>query len=234
MQVHQRDVVIAVGGRLLEGTLCVPESAVGLVLMAPGKGSSRFSPRHVPVARALHGVGLATLLVDLLTADEESTARSTLDVRFVVELLAGRLMAALGWVGRDEQVYGLPVGLYGSGIGAAAALVVAARAPNDVFAVVSRGGRPDLARDVLPDVLVPTLLIVGGADAPGLEVNEEALRLLGGRKELRAIPGATSLLEERGAMDEVARLTTEWLSTYVRGAAGPEVRGWVDPAGSVP
>jgi putative phosphoribosyl transferase len=229
MDVFQREVDIAVAGRLLGGTLTVPQQAGGLVIFAPGSGSNRFSPRHSAVARVLQRTGMATLLMDLLTADEEAAERMTLHPRSNIELLAGRLIAALGWVGRRPEVSGLPVGMFGSSSGAAAALVAAAEAPNDVFAVVSRGGRPDLASDALPRVQAPTLLIVGGRDEGVIELNEAALARLHCEKELRLVPRATHLFEEPGTIEEVARLAAEWFSTYLRGAAGREVPGWVDP-----
>lgn len=229
MDVLQREVDIAVAGRLLGGMLTVPQQAKGLIIFAHGSGSSRFSPRNDAVARVLQSTGMATLLMELLTADEEAAERMALDPLFNIELLAGRLIAALGWVGRRPEVSGLPVGMFGSRTGAAAALVAAAEAPNDVFAVVSRGGRPDLAGDALPRVRAPTLLLVGGQDESIIELNEEALARLRCERELRLIPGATHLFEEPGTLAEVARLAAEWFSTYVRGAAGLEVPGWVDP-----
>lgn len=227
---HKREVDIAAGGRLLEGTLTVPEKVRGLVLFAHGSGSSRFSPRNNAVARALNDAGLATLLLDLLTAEEEMAERFTRHLRFDIDLLANRLGAAIEWVGRDPEVNTQPVGLFGSSTGAAAALVAAAKFPGDVFAVVSRGGRPDLAEDALPLVRAPTLLIVGGNDEGVIELNEEALAQLRCPKELRLIPGATHLFEEPGTLDEVARLAAGWFSEHL-GRVRREVSGWADEQG---
>lgn len=224
---HKREVNIAAGGRLLEGTLTVPERIRGLVLFAHGSGSSRFSPRNNAVARVLNDAGLATLLLDLLTAEEEMAERFTRHLRFDIDLLANRLGAAIEWVGRDPEVNTQPVGLFGSSTGAAAALVAAAKFPGDVFAVVSRGGRPDLAEDALPQVRAPTLLIVGGNDDGVIELNEGALAQLRCPKELRIIPGATHLFEEPGTLDEVARLAAGWFSEHL-GRVRREVTGWAD------
>ncbi len=227
---HKREVGIAAGGRLLEGTLTVPEQMKGLVLFAHGSGSSRFSPRNNAVASVLNDAGLATLLFDLLTAEEEMAERFTRHLRFDIDLLANRLGAAIGWVGRDPEVNTQPVGLFGSSTGAAAALVAAAKFPGDIFAVVSRGGRPDLAEDALPLVRAPTLLLVGGNDEPVIELNEGALAQLRCQKELRIIPGATHLFEEPGTLDEVARLAADWFSEHL-GRVRREVSGWADEQG---
>ncbi|MCI0569413.1 MAG: dienelactone hydrolase family protein [Myxococcaceae bacterium] len=231
MRMNQRDVVIAAGGRLLEGGLTVPEQPIGIVLFAHGSGSSRFSPRNNAVARVLNQSNLATLLMDLLTAEEEMAERFTRHLRFNIELLSGRLGSAIEWIGREPEVAGLPVGLFGSSTGAAAALVCAAQLPRDVFAVVSRGGRPDLAGDALPLVRAPTLLIVGGDDTGVIGLNEEALAELTCRKELSIIPGATHLFEEPGTLDEVARQAARWFSTHLRAAMGREAPEWAGEQG---
>jgi putative phosphoribosyl transferase len=168
--------------------------------------------------------------LDLLTAEEEMAERFTRHLRFDIDLLANRLGAAIEWVGRDPEVNTQPVGLFGSSTGAAAALVAAAKFPGDVFAVVSRGGRPDLAEDALPLVRAPTLLIVGGNDDGVIELNEGALAQLRCPKELRIIPGATHLFEEPGTLDEVARLAAGWFSEHL-GRVRREVSGWADEQG---
>lgn len=202
--------VAADTGVLLEGTLGVPEGAVGGVLFAHGSGSSRFSPRNRYVASVLQRAGLATLLIDLLTPEEEEAERWTRHLRFDIELLAQRLIGAKQWLQEERAVSGLPIGLFGSSTGAAAALVAAAREPDGIGAVVSRGGRPDLAGTALPHVRAPTLLIVGGDDVPVIELNREALDALRTDKRLEIVPGATHLFEEPGTLEEVARLARDW------------------------
>jgi putative phosphoribosyl transferase len=201
---------LVVSGADLEGDLVVPGSASGCVLFAHGTGSSRHSPRNRFVAEALHERGLATLLLDLLTADEEQAERRTGHLRFDIGLLAGRLAAAIDWVGGESETAELPLGLFGASTGAAAALVAAADRPNGVGAVVSRGGRPDLAGEALGRVRAPTLLIVGGRDAPVLDLNREALEALGAPGRLEVVPGASHLFEEPGTLELVAELAGEW------------------------
>lgn len=208
------EVAVPIGEAVLTGDLVVPESAAGIVLFAHGSGSGRFSPRNRLVAATLNEAGLATLLVDLLTPDEEELDRLTGEHRFDIGLLAGRVLATIDWV-RQEPLSSLSVGLFGASTGAAAALVAAAERAEDVAAIVSRGGRPDLAGSALRRVRAPTLLIVGGADTQVLELNRRALALLQAHKELVVLPGATHLFEEPGALEEVARLAAEWFSRYL-------------------
>ena len=210
---------IPVDNVVLEGDLIIPEDAKGLVAFAHGSGSSRHSPRNRFVAQTLNEAGIGTLLMDLLTQEEEVYDRATGELRFDIGLLAERLIAAIDWL-RQSAAAGLPIGLFGASTGAAAALVAAAERPDAVAAVVSRGGRPDLAGDALRRVRAPTLLIVGSLDTVVLELNEFALELLPGEKELAIVPGATHLFEEPGALEEVARLAREWFTRYLGGGDG--------------
>lgn len=218
-----REVTVRAGDQVMGGTLGLPEGAVGLVIFAHGSGSSRFSPRNRAVARALREAGLGTLLFDLLSSEEEARDELTGELRFDIPFLARRLTEVMDWVARQAEVAHLPVGLFGSSTGAAAALVAAAMRPEAVAAVVSRGGRPDLAGPVLDRVRAPTLLIVGGADFGVIELNEEALAGLRSLKDLRIIPGATHLFEEPGTLEQVARLAGEWFVRYL-GQPSPEAR----------
>lgn len=199
----------------LESELALPDSPVGLVLFAHGSGSSRHSPRNRYVARALQEGRLGTLLMDLLTPAEDQIDSRTAELRFNVELLSERVIAAVDWAVSHPALQGLNVGLFGASTGAAAALVAAAARPTEVSAMVSRGGRPDLAGAALPQVRAATLLIVGGSDPTVLELNREALRQLRGEKELRIVPGATHLFEEPGALEEVSRLAQEWFQRHL-------------------
>ncbi len=210
---------IPVGGATLGGNLALPSSPIGLVVFAHGTGSSRFSPRNRFVAEALQGNGFGTLLMDLLTADEESVDVRTAHLRFDIGLLASRLVAAVDWLGGREESAALPLGAFGASTGAAAALVAAARRPDAVRAVVSRGGRPDLAGDDLERVRAPTLLIVGGADRVVIGLNEEARERLraGTEVHLEIVPGATHLFEEPGALEEVADLAGRWFLRHLAG-----------------
>ncbi len=212
----EKVVRIQAGPVTLEGNLHVPEGARGIVLFAHGSGSSRFSPRNRFVARVLGEAGLATLLLDLLTADEEAEDAIDARLRFNIGFLAERLGAATDWLLRQPGTGRLRIGYFGSSTGAAAALVAAAERAGIVGAVVSRGGRPDLAEgDVLERVYAPTLLIVGGEDLDVIELNQSALMLLPGEKELTIVPGATHLFEEPGALDEVARLAAAWFARHL-------------------
>jgi dienelactone hydrolase len=211
----EREVRVATAGVELDGVLAVPETAHGVVLFAHGSGSSRHSPRNQHVARVLRQAGLGTLLMDLLTPDEESVDQYTRHLRFDVELLALRLIGATDWLRHSPATCELAVGYFGASTGAAAALLAAAERPDVVRAVVSRGGRPDLAGPALMRVHAPTLLIVGGADAAVIDLNERAMDLLGFEKELHVIRGATHLFEEPGALDEVARLAAEWFVRHL-------------------
>lgn len=216
-QKEEYPVQVSVGKVALEGNLCLPEGSRGVVAFAHGSGSSRHSPRNRYVAQFLSDAGLATLLFDLLTAEEEIEDIETGKLRFDIGLLAGRLVAATDWLKENTETRELSVGYFGASTGAAAALVAAAERPDIVAAVVSRGGRPDLAKKALPRVKAPTLLIVGGHDFPVIEMNQEALAKLNVEKELAIVPGATHLFEEPGALEEVARLAANWFSSHLKG-----------------
>jgi putative phosphoribosyl transferase len=206
-------------GVSLRGDLVVPDDADGIVLFAHGSGSSRLSPRNQQVAAGLHDAGFATLLLDLLTQQEESVDNRTRELRFDIALLGDRLTGAVDWLGTDSRTAALPIGAFGASTGAAAALMAAAARPDRVRAVVSRGGRPDLARDRLSAVHAPTLLIVGGADAQVLRLNEQASRMLS-RCEIAIVPGATHLFEERGALEQVTELAAGWFRRYLAAGSG--------------
>lgn len=209
------EVHIPADGVTLEGNLTLPEGTRGVVLFAHGSGSSRHSPRNQAVARVLQQAGLGTLLMDLLTRQEEQEEAVSRHHRFNIQLLADRLSAACDWVRRHPETGNLGIGLFGASTGAAAALVAAARRRGDVAAVVSRGGRPDLAGEFLPHVQAPTLLIVGSSDLPVIPLNEAAAERLHCGKELVLVPGATHLFEEPGTLDEVARLACGWFCRYL-------------------
>jgi putative phosphoribosyl transferase len=210
---------VAVGssGTELLGDLEVPPNPVGLVVFAHGTGSSRFSPRNRLVAQVLRDAGFATLLLDLLTESEEQADLRTREFRFDIGLLADRVLSALDRMREHEAVRGLPVGLFGASTGAAAALVAAA-GDESVRAVVSRGGRPDLAGDALHDVVAPTLMIVGGRDPRILDANRRASGELSAPHHIEVIPGATHLFEEPGALERVAALATDWFEEHVKQA----------------
>jgi putative phosphoribosyl transferase len=211
----RRSVLINVDPVRLPGDLVLPDGAEAVVVFAHGSGSSRRSPRNVQVAEHLHGAKLGTLLFDLLT-DPEAEDRARV---FDIELLAHRLEGAVRWVWRWPGLGHRPVGVFGASTGAAAALVVASRV-REIAAVVSRGGRPDLAGEALERVTAPTLLIVGGQDHEVLELNRAAQRRLRGDAKLEIVPGATHLFEEEGALERVAELAAEWFATHVNGARG--------------
>ena len=211
----ERPVSIGLAKATLEGDLGLPPHPCGIVLFAHGSGSSRHSPRNRFVAETLQSHGIATLLMDLLTTSEEEVDRRTALLRFNIPLLARRLAGATTWTLRRPDLRGLSVGYFGASTGAAAALVAAARYSGAIAAVVSRGGRPDLAGDALGSVVAPTLLIVGGDDGPVIDLNEQALAKLGcSEKKLLVIPGATHLFEEPGTLEEVARVAAEWFSGH--------------------
>jgi len=211
-----RPVRIPIGTVTLDGDLDIPEGARAVVLFAHGSGSSRHSPRNRYVAWVLRNAGLATLLMDLLTGDEEAADLETGLLRFDIGLLAERVIGATDWLGRAPETADFPIGYFGASTGAAAALVAAAERPDVVGAVVSRGGRPDLAGEALPRVLAPTLLIVGGRDEPVIGLNRMALERLGAsEKQLVIVPGATHLFEEPGTLEEVARLAADWLTRHL-------------------
>ncbi len=204
---------VASGKVRLEGMLELPDNAQGIVLFAHGSGSSRLSPRNNFVARELRAAGLGTLLIDLLTSEEDQTYAT----RFDIGLLTRRLADAIRWLKEHPATKSLPIGLFGASTGAAAALRVAAERERKVAAVVSRGGRPDLAgNENLAQVLAPTLLIVGGADFQVIKLNKEAYRELECEKELVIVPGATHLFEEPGALERVAALAARWFARHLR------------------
>lgn len=212
---REHQVVVEAAGASLTGDLGLPAGARGLVLFAHGTGSSRLSQRNRYVAGVLRDRGIGTLLFDLLTeAEEEEDVRSA-RLRFDIALLARRLVGATGWAESRDETSGLAIGYFGASTGAAAALVAAARHPQSVRAVVSRGGRPDLAAGALSRVQAPTLLIVGGADTPVISMNRSALSRLTAVKELVIVPGASHLFEETGALEEVARLAADWFERYL-------------------
>lgn len=211
----ERPVRITTGGVSLEGDLVLPAQAQAVVLFAHGSGSSRFSARNRYVAKLLRDGALGTLLMDLLTRDEEEIDNQTREYRFDIGRLADRLVGAAEWLTQEPATARLPIVIFGASTGGGAALVAAATAPDLVKVVVSRGGRPDLAGDALPRVTAPTLLIVGGNDEPVIELNRVALGQLRARSRLEIVPGATHLFEEPGTLDEVARLTREWIETSV-------------------
>jgi putative phosphoribosyl transferase len=211
----ERSVRVHAGKVVLEGDLVVPPGGSGIVLFAHGSGSSRHSPRNRYVAGVLQAGGLATLLMDLLTLEEEAIDLRTAHLRFDIELLAERLVGASDWLAGQPVTRDLRVGYFGASTGGGAALVAAAERPQIVHAVVSRGGRPDLAGAALPRVLAPTLLIVGERDTLVIEMNESALARLECVKRLEIVPGATHLFEEPGTMEEVARLARDWFERYL-------------------
>jgi len=212
----ERLVCVQAGPATLEGNLTLPEGADGIVLFAHGSGSSRHSPRNRYVAQLLNEAKLATLLVDLLTADEEAIDLRTARLRFDIGLLAERLVAVTDWLTQQPETRRLRIGYFGASTGAAAALVAAAERPEAVGAVVSRGGRPDLAGPALARVRAPTLLIVGGNDTQVIALNRAALAELRCEKQLVIVPGATHLFEEPGALDVVARLAREWFERHLK------------------
>ncbi|POX48794.1 hydrolase [Streptomyces sp. Ru71] len=211
-----RTVQVPVDGVSLTGDLVLPDGARAVVLFAHGSGSSRHSPRNRMVAERLREAALGTLLVDLLTEEEDDRDRVTAEHRFDIGLLGERVAAALDWLGREPATRELPVALFGASTGAAAALVAAARRPERVLTVVSRGGRPDLAGDALKAVRAPVLLLVGGRDTEVLRLNEDAGRELGAPHTLHVVPGATHLFEEPGALEEVADTARRWCAEQLR------------------
>ncbi len=214
---EHREVQILSTGVRLEGVMSIPEDATGIVLFVHGSGSSRHSPRNRHVAQTLQEGGLATLLFDLLTPAEEAIDQHTRQWRFDVSLLARRTAAVLEWLDLQLFVHDLKRGLFGSSTGAAAALMAAAELPEKVAAIVSRGGRPDLAGEALPKVQAPTLLIVGGLDEVVIDLNEKALARMqsGSEKKLVLVPGASHLFEESGTLEAVARLARDWFQTHL-------------------
>jgi dienelactone hydrolase len=212
---HALEVEIRAHSASLRGNLSLPDQPLGVVLFAHGSGSGRHSPRNRLVARRMNELGLGTLLFDLLTREEEAVDMSTRHLRFDIGLLAGRLVEASHWIMDAAATRDLPIGYFGASTGAAAALVAAAELDDKVGAVVSRGGRPDLAADALRAVRSPTLLVVGGLDDVVIELNRQAFAQLACEKELRIVPGATHLFEEPGTLHEVARLAGEWFARHL-------------------
>ncbi len=218
-EAHSQQSLIPAAPAVLEGDLVVPAGATGIVVFAHGSGSSRHSPRNRAVAEELQRAGLATLLVDLLTAEEEAVDIHTAHLRFDVPLLARRLMAAAAWLADQPATARLRLGYFGASTGAGAALIAAAEQPDSVAAVVSRGGRPDLAGPHLAAVRAPTLLIVGGSDEVVIELNEQAQRQLRALSQIAIVPGATHLFEEPGTLEQVARLARDWFLRYLTTAS---------------
>jgi putative phosphoribosyl transferase len=222
----EREVSMECGDALLEGTLVVPERSTGIVLFAHGSGSGRRSPRNRYVAEVLQSQGIATLLFDLLTRVEESIDEFTGELRFNIQFLAERLIGATHWVKQQADLQRLEIGYFGASTGAGAALVAASRLPGVVSAVVSRGGRPDLAGDALCSVIAPTLLIVGGNDKPVIGMNQTAFaKLKCPEKKLVITPGATHLFEEPGTLEEVARIAAGWFTQYLATAERAHAAG---------
>lgn len=206
---------IDLGPVAVDGDLHVPEGAAGLVVFAHGSGSSRFSRRNRAVAKVIEHAGFGTLLLDLLTRDEEAQDERTREHRFDIPLLGRRVIGAADWLQTRPDLRPLPIAFFGASTGAAAALMAAAARPAITRAVISRGGRPDLAHEALPNVQAPTLLIVGGDDEPVIEMNREAMRQMRAPVELEIVPGATHLFEEPGALEQVARLATNWCRRHM-------------------
>jgi pimeloyl-ACP methyl ester carboxylesterase len=215
------EVRIPAGPAILDGSLNIPEIATALVLFVHGSGSSRHSPRNQYVARTLNHAGLATLLFDLLTPEEELIDARTAEHRFNIALLAERLVYATNWATRQKQTRELGIDYFGSSTGGGAALVAAAELPDTVGAVVSRGGRPDLAGEALAQVRAPTLLIIGGEDDVVIELNERARSQMRCEVKLEIVPGATHLFEEPGALEKVAQLASDWFLLHAAGSSGP-------------
>ncbi len=207
---------IDINGNSLQGILSVPKEAKGIVLFAHGSGSGRLSPRNQFVAKKLEEAGLATLLMDLLTEEEESIDERTRQFRFDIDLLADRLKGCVEWLKKQSDTKHLKVGYFGASTGAAAALVAASEQGKEIAAIVSRGGRPDLALESIDKVLAPTLFIVGGEDYGVIELNQRALDALQVEKKLEIVPGATHLFEEAGTLEVVADLATAWFCSYLK------------------
>lgn len=219
---------VPAGSVFCEGDLRVPDGAAGLVIFAHGSGSSRFSARNRAVASTLEDAGLGTLLLDLLTPDEAAIDDLTREYRFDIDRLAYRVIAAADWTRLREDLRHLPLAFFGASTGAAAALIAAAERPQLTRAVISRGGRPDLAGEALPRVQAPTLLIVGGNDPQVIELNEDAMRRMRAPVHLEVVPGATHLFEERGTLEQVARLAADWCRRYLR-SYPPEALDGISP-----
>ena len=215
MNIEEGLVYVSAGTVTLEGNLLIPDGARGLVMFAHGSGSSRFSSRNRYVADVLRRSGVGTLLIDLLTRDEENVDLRTAHLRFDIGLLADRLVGASEWLAKQPETMPLKLGLFGASTGGGAALVAAARVPERIHAVVSRGGRPDLAGPALPAVQAPTLLIVGGDDGPVIGMNQEAYDQMSCERQMVIVPHASHLFEEPGTLEEVARLAAEWFTRHL-------------------
>lgn len=215
---HTIAVRVPIADQWLDGDLGAPSQPQGLVLFAHGSGSSRHSPRNQFVARTLECRGFAPLLIDLLTPAEEAIDIRTAEYRFDLEMLAGRLVAIVDWLQRRQETASLPIGLFGASTGGGAALMAAAARPQAVAAVVSRGGRPDLAGAALAKVTAPTLLIVGGLDTPVIQMNRDAMKQMRGEVALEIVPGATHLFEEPGTLERVADLAGAWFERHLKPA----------------
>jgi putative phosphoribosyl transferase len=212
---NQTEMKIPVGNVVVEGTLTLPPGAKGVVLFVHGSGSSRFSPRNQYVAKEFNKATIGTLLFDLLTKEEEAEDVMTAEYRFNIPLLAKRLFGATEWLRNDLLTKSLAFGYFGASTGAAAALIAAAKLPSEIVAVVSRGGRPDLAGEYLPRVVAPTLLLVGSLDTGVIELNRLAMDQMTNEKKLVIIPGATHLFEESGKLEEVAKFSADWFLHYL-------------------
>lgn len=217
LQAHNNDSLVSItaGSVQLTGNLVIPTNAQGIVLFAHGSGSSRLSPRNRYVAEVLQSAGLATLLFDLLTANEDVIDQRTRHLRFDMGLLTARLIGVTDWVLQNPTTHALKIGYFGASTGSAAALMAAASRPDAVKAIVSRGGRPDLAGFALTRIKAPTLLIVGGNDAPVIVLNQEAYRDIAAEKRLEVVPGATHLFAEPGALEQVAQVASQWFGKYL-------------------
>ncbi|HJO01878.1 MAG TPA: dienelactone hydrolase family protein [Candidatus Woesearchaeota archaeon] len=210
-----KEIEITADKVVLKGNLSIPKNAKAIILFAHGSGSSRFSPRNQYVAQVLYKAGLATLLMDLLTKEEELIDEQTGEIRFNIEFLADRLIGATTWLKKNSEAKKLAVGYFGSSTGAGAALIAAAKYPADIKTIVSRGGRPDLAMPYLKKVKASVLLIVGGNDIPVIRMNKEAMKHLSIEKKLEIVPGATHLFEEPGKLEEVAKLAAGWFTKHM-------------------
>jgi putative phosphoribosyl transferase len=213
---NKTEMKIPVGNVVVEGIMTLIPGAKGIVLFAHGSGSSRFSPRNQYVAKEFNKANIGTLLFDLLTTEEEEEDIVTAEYRFNIALLAKRLIGATEWLRHDPKTKKLSFGYFGASTGAAAALIAAAKLPNEIAAVVSRGGRPDLAGEYLPSVVAPTLLLVGGLDTEVIELNQGAMDQMTAEKKLVIVPGATHLFVEPGTLEQVAKLSSEWFLRYLR------------------
>ncbi|MCW4025590.1 MAG: alpha/beta hydrolase [Candidatus Bathyarchaeota archaeon] len=216
-KIFEEYVKIPILNQTIEGNLSQPPNATGIVLFAHGSGSGRFSPRNQAVAKTLNNANIATLLIDLLTQSEEEIDVSTGQYRFDITLLANRLLEVTNWIKQRQDLKTYPIGYFGASTGAAAAIIAATNFPDEIKAVVSRGGRPDLAMDYLPKIRVPTLFIVGGNDLEVLELNRQAFALVRGERKLEVVSGASHLFEEPGALEQVAELSADWFLAHFTG-----------------